>query len=225
MGRWMQRVAQPGKTEKGSGAEPTELTKPPFVSSVSAPSGPFPKISDGFVSSVGAPTGEFEKNSDPAPMASDGVSSVLSVRRPGLSENFSPPDPADIEERAALIEDGGIPRAWADGLARLASMPPPDGWGSDWRAVRDGVLRFADDLAGHWLAKAVALGWTEVDLFGAAPTAPAARLDARGAATFIKGASIMAITADAIVIRTPSGQRLRITRPTTKGGAPLWEVR
>lgn len=225
MGRWMQRVAQPEKTEKGPDTEPTKLTKPGFVGFVSTPSGPFPKISEGFVSSVGAPPGVFEKNSNPAPMASDGVSSVLSARCPGLSENFSPPDAAEIEERAALIEDGGIPRAWADGLAQLATMPPPDGWGADWRAVRDGVLHFADDLAGQWLAKAVALGWTEVDLFGAAPTAPAARLDARGAATFIKGASTMAITADAIVIRTPSGQRLRITRPTTKGGVPLWEVR
>lgn len=199
MGRWMRRVAEPGKIGKAPVADPSKPSKPPFDGFEGSPSGPSGKIGVGFEGFEGSPEGVFEK--------------------------FTAPDSVEIEERAALTEDGGIPRAWADGLARLATMPPPDGWGADWRAVRDGALRFADDLAGQWLAKAVALGWTEVDLFGAAPTAPAARLDARGAATFIKGASTMAITADAIVIRTPSGQRLRITRPTTKGGVPLWEVR
>lgn len=199
MGRWMQRVTEPEKIGKTPVAEPPKPSKPPFEGFEGSPSGPSGKIGVGFEGFEGSPEGVFEK--------------------------FTAPDPVEIEERAALIEDGGIPRAWADGLARLATMPPPDGWGADWRAVRDGIMRFADDLAGQWLAKAVALGWTEVDLFGAAPTAPAARLDVRGAATFIKAAKIMAITADAIVISTPSGRRLRITRPTTKGGVPLWEVR
>ena len=103
-------------------------------------------------------------------------------------------------------------------------MPAPEDWGQDWQTVRDGVLRFADALAGRWLAKAAALGWTDVDLFGADPAAPAARLDVRGTATFIANAEIHLITADAIIVGTRAGKRLRITRPTTPGGVPLWEM-
>lgn len=151
------------------------------------------------------------------------LSSVLSVPRGAISENFSA-DPDAIAERAALMEEGGIPRAWAEGLARLATMPPPDTWGRDWRGVQDGVLSFADTLAGKWLAKAHAFGWTQLDLFGCHPAAPSARLDVRGAATLIGAASVVAITAAEIIVEARPGRRLRITRPTTGDAVPIWTL-
>lgn len=200
MGRWMQQVGAPQENENAPDANPPKLTEPGFVGSVSAPAG-------------------HRKDSDP-------VLSVLSVPHAPLPEKFTAPDdPAEIVERAALMEDGGLPRAWADGLARLALMPPPEGWGRDWRTVRDGILRFADRLAADpWVTKAHRLGWTAVDLFGVDPAALAARLDCRGAATFVGDAEICLITADAIVVGTRSGARMRITKPTSSGGVPLWSL-
>lgn len=132
--------------------------------------------------------------------------------------------PAEVEERAALIEAGGLPRAWAEGLAKLTSGPPPEAWGPDWALVRDGLLRFADRLAADpWAAKALRMGWTATDLFGVHPRAPGARMDCRGAATFIADAKIIALMADEIAVETPAGRRLRITKPIN-GGVPLWEI-
>jgi len=53
----------------------------------------------------------------------EGVSSVLSVRTRGQSENFSPSlhdAQAAFDERAGILEyDGGLPREEAERLARL----------------------------------------------------------------------------------------------------------
>lgn len=135
-------------------------------------------------------------------------------------------DDDTIAERVAIIEhDAGIPRAWAEGLARLATMPAPEAWGLDWREVRDGVLRFADGLgSGPWAAKAFAGGWNTVDLFGVDPAAPYARLDVRGAATYLKAARVVAITAEEIVIEIRPGNRLCVTKPTNKGGVAVWKI-
>ena len=55
---------------------------------------------------------------------------------------------ADFEERAAIIEfDGGIPRQWAEGLARVdSSRPPPGVAPMAWRAMIDRAARFCDQL-------------------------------------------------------------------------------
>ena len=80
---------------------------------------------------------------------------------PTENENYEPkPEPwTDAhEERAAIVEyDSGIPRAWAEGFARLdpnntPADVPPRRW-----------LRFIDDcggfLDGGWAARAAELGW------------------------------------------------------------------
>ncbi|WP_133251546.1 hypothetical protein [Zavarzinia aquatilis] len=196
----MQRVTERPKIENIPDTEPSKPSKAGFEGFEGGASGLSEKIELGFEGFEGALKGAFEE--------------------------FAAPDPAEIVERAALMEDSGIPRGWADGLARLASMPPPEEWGRDWRSVRDGILRFADRLAADpWAAKAHRLGWTAADLFGVNAAAPAARLDCRGAATFIGDAEIYLITDEAIVVGNTTGKRLRITRPKTKGGVPLWEVR
>jgi hypothetical protein len=74
-------------------------------------------------------------------------------------------------ERAAIMEiDGGLPRQIAEALARLDTMPLPDGCAiAQWQEVIDRAARLADE----WSARALALGWTARDLFGFDPTAGA----------------------------------------------------
>ena len=69
------------------------------------------------------------------------------------------------EERAAIIEfDGGVPRAWAEALARLDPDKPPK------HVPPQRWLRFIDDcgrfLDGGWADRAAALGWGPLQLFG-----------------------------------------------------------
>jgi hypothetical protein len=62
-----------------------------------------------------------------------------------------------FQERAAIVEyDAGVPRAWAEGLARLDSMAPPLGIHAHrWQRLVDNAGQFID----RWAAKAAALGW------------------------------------------------------------------
>ena len=68
-------------------------------------------------------------------------------------------------ERAAIAEyDGGAPRAWAEALARLdPAHPPCDIPPMRWLRFIDDCGRFLDD---GWSARAEALGWGPLDLFG-----------------------------------------------------------
>jgi hypothetical protein len=72
------------------------------------------------------------------------------------------------EERAAITEyEGGAPLAWAEGFARLDRARPPDD------VPQRRWVQFVDDcgtfLDGGWAAKAEALGWGPLDLFGCDP--------------------------------------------------------
>jgi hypothetical protein len=83
--------------------------------------------------------------------------------------NSAPPPPAAEralaiwgeaeEERAAIVEhDGAIPRAWAEGFARLdPGRPPGDMPLKRWQRFVDDVGRFLDS---PFCAVAAALGWT-----------------------------------------------------------------
>jgi hypothetical protein len=68
------------------------------------------------------------------------------------------------EERAAIVEHhGAIPRAWAEGLARLdPDRPPGEVPARRWLQFVDDVGLFLD----RWAAHASALGWGPHDLFG-----------------------------------------------------------
>jgi hypothetical protein len=68
---------------------------------------------------------------------------------------LSPPVLRGEEERAAIVEhDGGVPRAWAEGFARLDPRKPP----GDVPPLR--WLRFIDDCGrfvdGGWASRVVA---------------------------------------------------------------------
>jgi hypothetical protein len=128
------------------------------------------------------------------------------------------------EERAALIGcDGGAPRPWAEGLARFdPARPPGDVPLRRW-------LRFIDDcgmfLDGGWAAKAAALGWGPLDLFGCDRNTPFARVDRQGLLWLLSGRRLVALTDESGIMETPTGGRLTYRRaPNQDGQIPAWEI-
>src|SRR6267154_5167077 len=77
----------------------------------------------------------------PAP-ADEGLNSFLSL----------PADADDLDERAAIIEEGaGVPKRWAEGFAAMCSMPAPTGFSPErWRRIINATGTFLDE----WAAKA-----------------------------------------------------------------------
>jgi hypothetical protein len=129
------------------------------------------------------------------------------------------PDP----ERAAIMEaDGGVCRYWAERLAALhPDRPPPGVSPRRWGDALDAALRLVE----RWGPQLAAFNWTECDLFGALPAAPAHAIDCQGAAWLLHGTHrVVAVTPDALTVRTPSGAVQRIRRRALAGAVPLWEL-
>ena len=150
------------------------------------------------------------------------VQNVQIVRRPSPVPPFEPfeqieqPCAPDAwtdaqEERAAIVEhDGGVPRDWAEGFARLDPTRPPEPvslkrW---WRFIDD-CGRFLD---GGWAQRADALGWGPLHLFGCDRKRPFARLDHRGLLWEVNGGRLIVLYRDGAIIETPRGDRLRYRR-------------
>ena len=135
---------------------------------------------------------------------------------PTLSVRLEREPSADVEERAAVVEyDGDLPREWAEGFALLDCAKCPCGVPvGRWRQFIEDAARFLDS----WASRAAGLGWTTAEVFGCHPEAPYARLDCMGLIWLLDGAEILAISAEGVRIRKPSGAMLTIYRRT--GGAP-----
>jgi hypothetical protein len=133
-----------------------------------------------------------------------------------------PADTTDIwtdaeEERAAIVEhDGGAPRAWAEGFARLDPTNPP----GDVPAQR--WLRFIDDggrfLEGGWADKAAAFGWGPLDLFGCDRERPFARIDHLGLLWLLDGGTVLELHRDHAIIETLGGARQTYRRRPVEVG-------
>jgi len=152
--------------------------------------------------------------------------------RPTVQNVQKPAEEAEadrFEERAAIVEfKAGIPRAWAEGFAAMQCAQVP-GWASlrpgMWGELVNAVGIFLD----RWGPHAAALGWTPIDLFGALPAAPLARMDQQGLVFFLADSGeVTAMTADTASDRRASGviqtyrRRARAARhPRT---APVWEI-
>jgi hypothetical protein len=129
------------------------------------------------------------------------------------------------EERAAIVEyDGGVPRAWAEGFARLdPKRPPADVLPRRW-------LRFINDvgafLDGGGAKKAAACGWGPLDLFGADRERPFARFENMGLLWLVNGGRIVELHRDRAVIETTSGTlQSHRRRPVEVGRVVLaWEL-
>jgi len=172
--------------------EPPKLTKPGFV---------------GFDSHLG---GHFSQATCPSARVTSPPSSAVSAppaTKPSVAGEHSTANWTEAhEERAAVVEfDGGAPRAWAEGFARLDRARPPD------EVPQRRWLRFIDDcgqfLDEGWAAKAAALGWGAADLFGCDRHRPWARIDQAGLLWLMAGRRLVALTADSATIETSSGGR------------------
>jgi hypothetical protein len=128
------------------------------------------------------------------------------------------------EERAAIAEhDGGIPRAWAEGFARLdPDRPPGDVQPERWRQFVNDVGRFLDSPL---CAAAAALGWRPYDLFGCDRDRPFARIDQAGLLWLLNGNRLMALTENTATIETRTGARQTYRRkPAEPCRALAWEL-
>jgi len=132
-------------------------------------------------------------------------------------------DPAELEERAAIVQyEGDIPREWAEGFARLdPDQVPGDVPPRRWALFVDDVGRFLD---GPFCRTAAHLGWGPYELFGADADRPFARIDQMGLLWLLKGNKLIALAADTAVIDV-SGQRLTYRRKPHQPGCVLaWEL-
>jgi hypothetical protein len=98
----------------------------------------------------------------------------------------------------------GVPAAWLEGVARLASMPPPHPYPAHaWQQLIVDAECFLDD----WAPQAAALGWPDWELFGCHRRAPWGRIQGMGLVLLLRGDEIAALTKTEAVIRTRTGAR------------------
>jgi hypothetical protein len=109
-------------------------------------------------------------------------------------------------ERAAIVQfEGGIPREWAEGFARLdPNHPPGDMPLKRWQRFIDDVGRFLD---GPFCGVAAALGWGPSDLFGCDRGRLFARIDQAGLLWLLNSDKLIALSANTATIETRTGQR------------------
>ncbi|MET4347061.1 hypothetical protein ABIC08_007722 [Bradyrhizobium sp. RT9b] len=104
----------------------------------------------------------------------------------------------DLNERAAVIEfDGGVPRTWADGFARLdPAHPLADFSESQWLQIVTDSGFFLD----AWGAEAARLSWSLTDLFGLDPHAPRNSYGPMGLVFLIGGGRVTQINKSSATI-------------------------
>ncbi len=158
------------------------------------------------------------RKSPPTPATFATIATVQAEKPPSVANVATVAGGIRVFEAPSPL--GGLPLELVAGLERLAGMPPPDSFDAvRWRDCVHCALDFAE----NWAAKALALGWTPIELFGLHPAAPDARLDARGVA-FALGVEdrVTAITAGQISVAGRNGARLSLRRPNEPGAVLAW---
>ena len=140
-----------------------------------------------------------------------------------LSQDVAPDPSADAQkERAAIVEhDGGIPREWAEGFARLdPARPPSDVPLRRWQRFVDDVRLFLDS---SFCAIAAAFGWGPHDLFGCDRDRPYARIDQAGLLWLLNGNRLVALSENTATIESRTGTRQTYRRrPSQLGQVLAW---
>lgn len=154
-----------------------------------------------------------------ATLSPAGPRSVADVATVAAADDLN----AAFEERAAIVEcDGGIPRQWAEGFARLNTGHRPRGFTPErWQQLIDDGGRFLD----RWAKAAAGCGWSGTDIFGLQPGAPTARYDGMGLVALIGGGEVIAVGNNSATIRRPGGSCLTyyLRRPRPNA-VPIWEL-
>lgn len=163
------------------------------------------------------------KEPEPGPTGGRTLAAFAALAgRGGRSENSA--WPRDYQERAAIVEfDAGVPRDWAEAFAHLdPDRPPADVPVKRWQQFVDDCGRFLD---GQWPARAAALGWQPVDLFGCDRRKPFHRIDRQGLLWLLDGRELLAMTEDGAVIECEDGVRQTYRRRRGQPGRVLpWEL-
>jgi hypothetical protein len=129
----------------------------------------------------------------------------------------------DPGERAAIVEEGaGVPKRWAEGFAAMCSMPAPAGFSPErWQRIIDAAGVFID----KWAAKAIACGWSDIDVFGCDSAAPDRRFDCMGLLLLLDRMEVVAIDPAGADLRALTGDPQRYRRkPKPDHTVRLWDL-
>jgi hypothetical protein len=119
----------------------------------------------------------------------------------------------------ALIPE--LPAACIAGLRRLKGMPSPRLARPDlWPVAVADALRLAAD---GWAATALAMGWKQLDLFGAVPDR-SGDLDADGLAVRLGNRRLLALCASFATVDLGNGGRIYLHRGNNDGAILLWDL-
>lgn len=132
----------------------------------------------------------------------------------------SPPERAEIDPNGPNGTNGtGLPPEVLRGLTWLANAPPPARVDHErWpQTVADAKMIAADG----WADKAMGLGWSALDLFGASTTGSEY---GDGLAAWLRGRSLLALAETWAVARDDHGNRHYFNRPRGEGARLLWTL-
>jgi hypothetical protein len=182
---------------------------------------------DAFAALSGCDTLDTMRHSgDPPSRVSQSVKSVTALSEPAPATDRALEIWGEAEEeRAGVIEyDGNVPRAWAEGYARLhPDHPPGDVPLRRWQTLVDDCGRFLD---GGWANRVAALGWGPLDLFGCDRERPFAQIDHAGLLWLVNGGTLVELNRNRAIIEGRTGARQTFRRrPVAVGEIVLaWEL-
>jgi hypothetical protein len=144
---------------------------------------------------------------------------------PHYPEPTTAPSWGEIEEeRVAIVQhDGSIPRAWAEGFARLdPDRPPGDVPRRRWQRFIDDVGLFLDS---PFCSVAIKLGWGSYDLFGCDRDRPFGRINHAGLLWLLDGHRLVALSENTATIEMRTGARQSYRRkPIDSGRVLAWKL-
>jgi hypothetical protein len=106
-------------------------------------------------------------------------------------------------------------------MDRLRSMVPPESFSPEaWHQL----LLDTDSFFQRWAEQAELLAWSDKDLIGVHPRAPAARYDAMGLLFLIRGGEVIELHDQCATIRSQRGSLLVYRKYGHPGAVLLWEI-
>jgi hypothetical protein len=107
-------------------------------------------------------------------------------------------------------------------LDKLRSISCPDVFGERLWAQ---FLSDAEKFLPVWEEQSRQRGWTDTDLFGVHPIAPAARYDAMGLIPLIRSGEVIEMDTQIAILRSAGGSRLVVCKPRFANPVALWDYR
>ncbi len=144
---------------------------------------------------------------------------------PGVAKVARLAEVRDIDSQQSrlsqLSQAPPLPSDLRAGLIALRSMQAPRKVNvSHWRLAVSDALRLAGE---GWVAKALALGWSPLDLLGAVAD-PGGDLYSDGLAVWLEGRPLLALTDEYAVADDGNGGRSYFNRMVRSGACLLWDL-